>query len=137
MVTVLTGAGKTNNGLELLDEVEFVFHRTLKQFSGAINRQHGMMELTNGHVESMHLQQSGHEIHRMVCKAYPGNHTRAAKVKDIIACKLSHCPVRYLLEEAPSHLEAPCILEDAYNGVLPEELFNQAWSSQSCFNGRF
>ncbi len=45
MVTVLKGASKTNDGLELLDEVELIFHQALKQFSGAINRQHG----TNGH----------------------------------------------------------------------------------------
>jgi hypothetical protein len=32
MVTVLKGASKTNNGLELLDEVEFIFHQALKQF---------------------------------------------------------------------------------------------------------
>jgi hypothetical protein len=49
MVTVLKGASKTNNGLEWLDEVEFIFHQALKQFSGAINRQHRTMELTNGH----------------------------------------------------------------------------------------
>jgi hypothetical protein len=50
MVTVLKGAGKTINEFEfLLDEVEFIFHQTLKQFTGAINRQHGMTELTNGH----------------------------------------------------------------------------------------
>jgi hypothetical protein len=78
MVTVLKGASKTNDGLELLDEVEFIFHRALKQFSGAIKRQHG----TNGH--GINALAKRHEIHRMVCKAYPGDHTCAAKVKDIM-----------------------------------------------------
>ncbi len=47
--------------------------------------------------------------------------------------KVSPCPVRYLLEEA-SHLKVPCILEDAHNGVLPDELCYQAWSIQPSFN---
>jgi hypothetical protein len=59
MVTVLKGASKTNNGLELLDEVQFIFHQALKQFSRAINRQHG----TNGHGINALAKQ--HEIHRM------------------------------------------------------------------------
>jgi hypothetical protein len=67
MVTVLKGASKTNNGLELLDEMELIFHRSLKQFSGAINRQHG----TNGH--GINVLVKRYEIHRMVCKAYPGD----------------------------------------------------------------
>jgi hypothetical protein len=82
MVTVLKGASKTNNGLELLDEVEFIFHRALKQFSGAINIQHGTMEQTNG--RGINALAKQHGIHQMVCKAYPGNHTRAAKVKNIM-----------------------------------------------------
>jgi hypothetical protein len=82
MVTALKGASKTNNGIELLDEAEFIFHRALKQFSGSINKQHGAMELTNA--RGVNALEKRHEIHRMVCKAYPGDPPRAAMVKDIM-----------------------------------------------------
>jgi hypothetical protein len=82
MATLLKGASKTKSALGLLDEAEFIFHRALKQFSGAINKQHGQIELTNG--RGINALEKRHEIYRMVCKAYPSDPDCAVKVKEIM-----------------------------------------------------